>query len=188
MSLGRLQNSSSSGPWSSCSHFLEARSQNHGSLRHVSSLVIMSLTSSPWCCSVYRAWLRILSVALEKALKTLTSCWLHCYYLVCFDPVPLFLHVLTSLIKLILWLKSLHGQNAGRGHGEKDHRCGASATSSIIADTVFSQWSEMSPAPWTVFTYDFGSLLGLVVQLVGLLICQDHGFNYWGFLVRFNIE
>ena len=72
MSLGHLQNSWSSGPWSSCSHFLEARSQNHGSLRHVSSLVIMSLTSSPWCCSVYRAWLRILSVALEKALKTLT--------------------------------------------------------------------------------------------------------------------
>ena len=72
VSLGRLQNSWSSGPWSSCSHFLEARSQNRGSLCHGSSLVIMSLTSSPWCCSIYRAWLRILSVALEEALKTLT--------------------------------------------------------------------------------------------------------------------
>ena len=39
------------------------------------------------------------------------------YYLVSFDCFPLFLHVLTSLIKLILQLKLFHRQKAGKGHG-----------------------------------------------------------------------
>ena len=40
----------------------------------------------------------------------------HYHYLVSFDYFPLFSHVLTSLIKLILWLK-FSRQNAGRGLG-----------------------------------------------------------------------
>ena len=39
------------------------------------------------------------------------------YYLVLLDCFPLFLHFLTSLIKLILWLKFFHRQKAGGGHG-----------------------------------------------------------------------
>ena len=46
--------------------------------------------------------------------------------LVLLDSFPLFLHFLTSLIKLILWLKFSHRQKAGRGHSGvglgKDHR------------------------------------------------------------------
>ena len=64
------------------------------------------------------------------------ACWLHCYYLVCFDPVPLFLHVLTSLIKLILWLKSFHRQNAGRGHGEKDRRYAVRQQHPLLSQTL----------------------------------------------------
>ena len=40
----------------------------------------------------------------------------HYHYLVSFDYFPLFSHVLTSPIKLILWLK-FSRQKAGRGHG-----------------------------------------------------------------------
>ena len=43
-------------------------------------------------------------------------------YLVLLNCVPLLLHFLTSLIKLILWLKLFHRQKAGGIHGEKDHR------------------------------------------------------------------
>ena len=32
-------------------------------------------------------------------------------------PFPFVLHFLTSLIKLILWLKLFHRQKAGRGYG-----------------------------------------------------------------------
>ena len=39
------------------------------------------------------------------------------YCFVLFEYFPLFLHFLTSLIKLILWLKFFHRQKAGRGHG-----------------------------------------------------------------------
>ena len=41
--------------------------------------------------------------------------WLNYYYLVSFDCFPLFLHFLTFLIKLIVWLKFFHRQNAGWG-------------------------------------------------------------------------
>ena len=51
------------------------------------------------------------------------------YYLVYFDYFPLFIHFLTSLIKLILWLKFLHTQkkkaeDMGKwwGSGGKNHR------------------------------------------------------------------
>ena len=37
------------------------------------------------------------------------------YYLVSFDCFPLFLHFLTSLIKLILWLNFFQRQKAGEG-------------------------------------------------------------------------
>ena len=43
--------------------------------------------------------------------------WVHHYYLVSFDCFPLFLHFLISLIKLLLWLKFFHRQEAGWGHG-----------------------------------------------------------------------
>ena len=39
------------------------------------------------------------------------------YCFVLFECFPLFLHFLSSLIKLILWLKFFHRQKAGRGHG-----------------------------------------------------------------------
>ena len=39
------------------------------------------------------------------------------YYLVSFDCFPLFLPVLTSLIKRILWLTCFHRQKAGGKHG-----------------------------------------------------------------------
>ena len=40
-----------------------------------------------------------------------------------FECFPSFLHFLTSLIKLILWLKFFYRQKAGGGHGEgKDYR------------------------------------------------------------------
>ena len=46
-------------------------------------------------------WLRILSITLEKELKVLDCASLLNYYsLVLFDFFPLFLHFLTSLIKL----------------------------------------------------------------------------------------
>ena len=47
------------------------------------------------------------------------------YYLVSFDYFPLFIHVLTTLIKLILWLKFLHKKRrlrtwgSGGGQGER---------------------------------------------------------------------
>ena len=50
------------------------------------------------------------------------------HYLVSLDWVPLFLHVLTSLIKLTLRLKLFHGQEAGGGHG-----VGAGTTGSCFA-------------------------------------------------------
>ena len=40
-------------------------------------------------------------------------------YLVLFDCFPLFLHSLTCLITLILWLKVFHRPKAGGGHGEQ---------------------------------------------------------------------
>ena len=43
--------------------------------------------------------------------------------LACFDCFPLCLHVLTSLIKLILWLKFFHRKKARTRHRwNKDHR------------------------------------------------------------------
>ena len=53
----------------------------------------------------------------EEELRVLGCAqWVHYYYLVSFDCFPLFMHVLTSLIILILWLKFSHRQKAGRGH------------------------------------------------------------------------
>ena len=43
-------------------------------------------------------------------------------YLVLLDCFPLFLHSLTCLITLILWLKFFHRPKAGGGHGGKDHK------------------------------------------------------------------
>ena len=37
------------------------------------------------------------------------------YYLISFDSFPLFLHVLTSLIKLALWLKFFRRQRTWEG-------------------------------------------------------------------------
>ena len=45
------------------------------------------------------------NIALEKEVRVLEyASLLHCYYLVSFD-CSMFLHFLTSLIKLIFWLK-----------------------------------------------------------------------------------
>ena len=58
-----------------------------------------------------------------------------------FDCFPLFLHFLTSLINLILWLRFLHRQNAGRGHGASGGRtigpCSVSQSLSVDHCIVF---------------------------------------------------
>ena len=74
------------------------------------------------CFSIYktahRIWPRILSTALEKELKVLDDAsWLHDYYLVSLDCFPLFLYVLISLIKLILWLKFSMGKRQAEDIG-----------------------------------------------------------------------
>ena len=64
--------------------------------------------------TVHRIWLRILSIALEKEVRFLEyASLLHYYYLVSFD-CSMFLHFLTSLIKLIFWLKFFFPQTKGR--------------------------------------------------------------------------
>ena len=68
----------------------------HGSTQGVALNTVYSLwegTECPWLC-------------LMTALLL--------FGLLCF---PFFLHFLTSLIKLILWLKFFHRRKAGRGHG-----------------------------------------------------------------------
>ena len=49
-------------------------------------------------------------------------------------PFPFVLHFLTSLIKLILWLKLFHRQKAGRGYGVvgEDH--------SILLHPIITMW------------------------------------------------
>ena len=60
---------------------------------------------------------QILSKALEKKLKLLDfAYWLY-YYFILFDCFPLLMYFLSSLIKLILWLKVFYRQKAGRKHG-----------------------------------------------------------------------
>ena len=49
----------------------------------------------------------------------------------------MFLHFLTSLIKLILWLKFFHGQNAGRGH-EGARTMGSSSISFLLRAEFFT--------------------------------------------------
>ena len=66
------------------------------------------------CCS---PWGRRESDMTEWLNWTDHHHWLNYYYLVLLDCFPLFLHFLTSLIKLILWLKFFHRQKAGWGHG-----------------------------------------------------------------------
>ena len=68
----------------------------------------MQLTSSTWwesgfCKNSSKLWLRILSIALEEELKVLDSVlWLN-YYFVLLHCFPLFLHLLSSLIKFAFW-------------------------------------------------------------------------------------
>ena len=81
--------------------------------------------------TVRKIWLRIFPIVLEKELKVLDFVqWLHYYYLALFDCFLLFLHFLTSLIKLILWLNISHRQKAGGGRG------GAAGSSSFLV-TVY---------------------------------------------------
>ena len=58
-----------------------------------------------------------------------------------FDCFPLFLHFCTSLINLILWLRILHRQNAGRRHGASGGRtigpCSVSQSLSVDHCIVF---------------------------------------------------
>ena len=118
----------SSVPGSVSSLFLEATAWNGGTSCPGYRLVLMQLTSSTWGFSVYktahRTWLRRLSIVFEEELKALWLCLMTelLHYLVYFDRFPLFLHFLTSLIKLIFWLKFFHRQKAGRGLGGQDHR------------------------------------------------------------------
>ena len=61
--------------YSSVPGFVETSSQNRGNLCCGWCLVIVWLTSSPWCFGIYKTaptvWLRILSIAPEKELKVL---------------------------------------------------------------------------------------------------------------------
>ena len=63
------------------------------------------------------------STALEEELKVLNYAQLvHYYYLVFFDCFPLFLHVLTSLIKLTLSLSFSTDKRQAEDMGGKDRR------------------------------------------------------------------
>ena len=79
-------------------------------LSGVSGLVVSrQLTSFTWWGFLYlqnnsRLWLRILPAALKEELKVLDFVlWLNYHYFVLLDYLPLFLHLLTSLIKSALW-------------------------------------------------------------------------------------
>lgn len=62
--------------------------------------------------------LRILPTAPEETLTVLDLAYRLDYYcFVLFDYFSLLLHFLTSLVKLILWLKFFERQKAGGGHG-----------------------------------------------------------------------
>ena len=56
--------------------------------------------------------------------------WL--YYLVFVDCFPLFLHFLTSLVKLLLWLKFFHKQKARGGHGGGQGPQGPASFQSVV--------------------------------------------------------
>jgi len=62
---------------------------------------------------------QLVGVSVSKGIK---GPWLRLMTkLSSFGCFPLFLHVLTALIKLILWLKFFLRQKSGRGHEGKDH-------------------------------------------------------------------
>ena len=56
------------------------------------------------------------------------------YYLVSFDCFPLYLYVLTSLIRLILWQRFFHRQKSGRGHGGQGSIGSCSISASLVND------------------------------------------------------
>ena len=59
--------------------------------------------------TAHRIWLRVLYITLEKEINVLDFAYgLKCYCSVLFDYFALLLRFLTSLIKLILWLKFSH--------------------------------------------------------------------------------
>ena len=119
----RYSNSSVVG--SVCARFLEASSQDCGSLCHVPIV---------WSSRTWRRFQYLSDSSHDVAQNIIYSpregtkgpwvCLLtnsHC--LVLLNCFPLFLHFLASLIKLTLWLKFFHRQKAGRGRGMgKDHR------------------------------------------------------------------
>ena len=75
------------------------------------------------CETAHRMWLGMLSTALEEELKVPDFAeWLNSYYLLSFHCFPLFLYILTSLIKLILWLNIFPDQRQAEDTGDKDHR------------------------------------------------------------------
>lgn len=77
------------------------------------------------------------------------------------------------------------------GHGEKDlwGYVKGQQHPFIIAETVFPVIWDVTLAMNCIHMWFWVSAWTQVVQLKsGLLICQDHGFNYWGFLVCFNTD
>lgn len=66
------------------------------------------------------------------------------YYSVCFDCFPFFLHLVTSLIKRILWLKFVHRQRRGWGHREGGQ---ASAVESCSVSAVWGSLTRQEALP-----------------------------------------
>ena len=70
-----------------------------------------------------------------------------------FDCFPLFVHFLTSLIQLILWLRFFHRQKAGRGHRvlwntedcapSKSHRSNCLQTTKILSEAGVADYLNL---------------------------------------------
>ena len=82
----------------------------------------------------------------------------------------MFLHFLTSLIKLILWLKFFHGQNAGRGH--EGARTMGSCSISFLLRAEF-------------FTFTFNVIVDMIAFKSIILLSVSHlsGMGFFLFVL-----
>ena len=98
--------------------------------------------------TAHRIWLRVLYITLEKEINVLDFAYgLNCYCSVLFDYFSLLLRFLTSLIKLILWLKFFHKWKAGRGHGGGGGWEGPEGPALFHSDWITSIFSQVISQP-----------------------------------------
>ena len=123
--------------------------------------------------TAHRIQLRILSIALEEELKVLDfASWLNYYYLVSFDCFPLFLHFLTSLIKLILWLNFFSDKRQAEDMGGKDHRV-------LLCVTLLMAFCSQAPMTYHFYS-SFSFLWDIILYFVSFFfLCS--GFPLWEF-------